>query len=241
MDLVTLPRMGRPPRAAKGGLIYHVANWSNARLPIFEADAEFEAFEEILVEARERTGMRIFAYCLMPDHWHLVVWPRRDGDLSRFAGWLTLTHTQRWHSRRGTIGTGHLYRGRFKSFPVQEGEYLQGLCRYVERAPLHAGLVRRAETWRWSSLFDAGETGIQLRLLSGSAIHRTPEWTELVDSPTETELGARIELSIQRGRPFGDAEWVAAIVANLGLESTLIPRGRPRKASRKSRSRPSKE
>ena len=94
--------MGRPKRAADGGLIYHVLNRSNARMPIFEKDGDFEAFERVLAEAVERTQTRLLAYCVLSNHWHLVVWPREDGELSRFMGWLTLTHTQRWHANRGS-------------------------------------------------------------------------------------------------------------------------------------------
>src|SRR5208337_3088457 len=97
-------------------------------------------------------GTRLLAYCVMPNHWHLIVWPRQDGELSRFVGWLTLTHTQRWHAQRHTRGSGHVYQGRFKSFPVQGDEHFLTACRYVERNALRANLVERAEAWRWCSL-----------------------------------------------------------------------------------------
>jgi putative transposase len=145
--------MGRPHRAAEGGYVYHVLNRANARMTIFEHDGDYEAFERVLLEAVERTEMRLLAYCLMPNHWHLMVWPRKDGELSRFVGWLTLTHTQRWHAHRGSAGAGHVYQGRFKSFPIQEDDHLWTVGRYVERNPLRANLLRCAEQWRWSSLF----------------------------------------------------------------------------------------
>jgi putative transposase len=103
--------MGRPKRAADGGIIYHVLNRANARLPIFEKDGDYEAFEQILEEAVERTETRLLAYCILHNHWHLVVWPREDGELSRFTGWLTLTHTQRWHARRHSTGEGEEEKG----------------------------------------------------------------------------------------------------------------------------------
>src|SRR3989304_3100458 len=144
--------MGRPRRAAEGGYVYHVLNRANARMTIFEKDGDYEAFETVLLEAVERTETRLLAYCLMPNHWHLVVWPRKDGELSRFVGWLTLTHTQRWHAHRHSTGSGHVYQGRFKSFPTQEDEHFYTLARYVERNAQRANLVRRAEQWPWGSL-----------------------------------------------------------------------------------------
>src|SRR5689334_14021808 len=90
--------MPRPPRAAEGGLIYHALNRANARAALFETDEDYAAFERVLAQAVARHPMRLLAYCIMPNHFHLLLWPRADGDLSRFMRWLTLTHTQRWHA-----------------------------------------------------------------------------------------------------------------------------------------------
>ena len=103
--------MGRPKRDSRAGIIYHVLNRANADLKIFEKDGDYEAFERVLTEAVERSKMRLLSYCLMPNHWHLVLWPHLDGQLSTFTGWLTLTHTQRWHAHRHSTGRGHLYQG----------------------------------------------------------------------------------------------------------------------------------
>jgi putative transposase len=118
-----LNQVGRPRRAAQGGIVYHILNRANARLTIFEDEDDFIAFERVLAEAVTRHAMRLLAYCVMPDHFHLLLWPRGDGDLSRFMQWLTLTHTQRWHAHHRTAGSGHLYQGRFKSFPVQSDDH----------------------------------------------------------------------------------------------------------------------
>jgi putative transposase len=127
-----MPVMGRPLRTAVGGLAYHVLNRANARMRIFDKTEDYEAFERILAEAVRRVKMRLLAYCTMPNHWHLVLWPRQDGDLSTFVRWLTLTHTQRWHAHRHSVGSGHVYQGRFKSFLVEPDEYLWAVCRYGE-------------------------------------------------------------------------------------------------------------
>ena len=225
--------MGRSPRAASGGLIYHVLNRANARMTIFDDDGDYTAFEAILEEAVERTDMRLLAYCVMPNHWHLVVWPRKDGDLSRFTGWLTLTHTQRWHAHRHSAGSGHVYQGRFKSFPVESNHHFLSACRYVERNPLRANLVRKAEAWRWSSLWRwrSGDA-VQKQLLSAWPVRRSPGWLKQVNQPlSESELGA-LRHSIARGNPYGSESWSQRMVKTLGLENTLRPRGRPRKSEK---------
>lgn len=222
--------MGRPIRVADGGLVYHVLNRANARMTIFDKEADYQAFEQVLEQAVDRIGMRLQAYCVLPNHWHLVVWPREDGDLSRFMGWLTLTHTQRWHAHRNSAGTGHVYQGRFKSFPIQEDEHFCVVCRYVERNALRANLVRRAEDWRWGSLYRWKHgTPKEKSLLAAWPLARWPGWVDHVNMPqTEAELAA-LRRCVTRGCPFGEATWCDKMAGQLGLESTLRPRGRPRK------------
>lgn len=221
--------MGRPRRAAEGGYVYHVLNRANARMTIFRRDADYEAFERVLAEAVERTGTRLLAYSLMPNHWHLLVWPRKDGELSRFVGWLTLTHTQRWHSHRRSIGGGHLYQGRFKSFPVQQDEHYYTVARYIERNALRAKLVKRAEAWRWGSLYRWLHGNAEAKaLLATWPLPRKPRWADHVNAPqTEAELAALCR-SIDRGSPFGNDVWTNGTARRLDLETTLRPRGRPR-------------
>jgi putative transposase len=210
--------------------VYHVLNRANARMTIFRKDADFEAFEKVLAEAVERSATRLLAYCLMPNHWHLVVWPRKDGELSRFVGWLTLTHTQRWHAHRRSTGLGHVYQGRFKSFPVEADEHFYTLARYVERNAARAGLVERAEKWRWGSLYRwLRGSADDKRLLATWPLPRKSGWVDHVNTPlTDGELAA-MQHSMQRGNPFGGNAWSDNTVQRLGLETTLRPRGRPRK------------
>ena len=228
--LGTLWSMGRPKRADDGGLIYHVLNRANARMTIFETDEDYAAFESVLEEAVERTRTRLLAYCVMPNHWHLIVWPRQDGELSRFVGWLTLTHTQRWHAQRHSRGSGHVYQGRFKSFPVQGDEHFLSVCRYVERNALRANLVERAEKWRWCSLHRRRPSAVGGKSwLSAWPLERPRRWVALVNAAeTEAELTA-LRRSVQRGRPFGETLWTDQMVRRLGLETTLRPQGRPKK------------
>ena len=90
-----MPRSGRQ---APGGLVYHVLNRAVARLPLFEKDGDYQAFERVLLEALDKHPTRLVAYCLMPNHWHLVLWPLEDGELTALVRWLTPTHSMRWHA-----------------------------------------------------------------------------------------------------------------------------------------------
>jgi putative transposase len=222
--------MGRPQRAALGGYVYHVVNRANARMTIFRQQADYEAFEAVLAQAVERSAMRLLAYCVLPNHWHLLVWPKKDGQLSRFVGWLTLTHTQRWHAHRRSTGSGHVYQGRFKSFPVEADGHFYTVARYVERNAARAGLVKRAEEWRWGSLYRwLRGSAADKALLAAWPLPRKPGWVDHVNLPlTEGELAA-VRRSMLRGNPFGGSQWSGKTVQRLGLETTLRPRGRPRK------------
>jgi putative transposase len=93
----------------------------------------------------------------MPNHWHLLLWPRNDGELSEVMRWITVTHAQRWHAHRQSSGSEPVYQGRFKSFPVQTDEPFLMVARYVERNALRAKLVERAEEWQWSSLWQLSQ------------------------------------------------------------------------------------
>jgi putative transposase len=222
--------MPRPRRAAEGGLIYHALNRANARLAIFQTDEDYAAFQRVVAEAVVRHHMRLLAYCLMPNHFHVLLWPREDGDLSRFMSWLTMTHTQRWHAHHRTAGTGHLDQGRFKSFPVQSDEHFLTVCRDVERNALRANLVGRAEDWRWGSLgVPRTKDDADRPALTPWPIDRPRDWTDRVNRPFGPKEEEAVRRSIQRGQPYGSPSWQAAVAKRLGLESVFRPRGRPRK------------
>lgn len=222
--------MPRRPRVSTGGLAYHVLNRRVSRLPLFEKPADYTAFESILQEAHEDTGIRIAAYCLMPNHWHLLLWPRQDGELSEVLRWITVTHTQRWHAHRQSSGMGPVYQGRFKSFPVQTDEHFLTVARYVERNALRAKLVKRAEEWKWGSLWRRGQGDGRLTAwLSDWPMERPRDWAMRVNGPETAAELEWVRTSVQRGRPFGGEAWVGRTVKRLGLESSLRPPGRPKR------------
>ncbi|MHC4237248.1 MAG: transposase [Planctomycetota bacterium] len=219
--------MPRPQRITKGNIVYHALNRANGRLRIFKKAGDFAAFEAILGEGLDRFDMRLCGYCIMGTHWHLVLWPKADGDLSAFMRWITQTHSQRWHAAHKTVGIGHLYQGRYKSFPVQDGLYYQTLMRYVESNPLRAGLVQRSADWPWSSL--AIRCGEEKPLtLSDGPMALPRQWKSQADKVADMPLD-EIETCVQRGRPFGDDKWILKTARELALESSLRPRGRPKK------------
>ena len=213
-------------------MVFHVLNRGVGRRRLFDKEADYAAFETILDETLAKCPMRICAYCLMPNHWHFVMWPEADDHLAAFMQRLSVTHVTRWQKHRRVVGEGHLYQGRFKSFPIETEDYFYQVLRYVERNALRANLCERAEEWRWGSLWRrVSGSPAQRSLLSDWPLPRPRQWVERVNRPqTDAEVNA-IRRSVVRGQPFGSPNWVQRTAKALGLESTLRAPGRPRKAS----------
>jgi putative transposase len=199
-------------------------------LTFFEKQEDYEAFERVLSEAFEREPLPIFAYCLMPNHWHFVVRPQTDQQVSEFFRWLTHTHTMRWHAHHGTEGSGHLYQGRFKTFPIEEDEHLLSVLRYVERNPRRANLCERAEEWQYGSAWrNVHGSAASRKLLAAWPVPRPRQWRSFVSRPqSQRELDA-IRRSVRRGTPYGSEGWVTQSAIRLQLKHTLRARGRPAK------------
>lgn len=210
--------------------VYHIINRANARVQIFDNDKDYQLFETILKEGKELFDMRILAYCIMPNHWHLVLYPKKDGDLSKFMGWITNTHTKRWHSIKQTIGQGHLYQGRYKSFLCQDDNHFLTLALYVERNARKANLVKDAEDWKWSSVWrrESG-TAKQKKLLSAWPVSLPKDYLKWLNQPQTENEEKVIEQSIERGSPYGDNSWMQRLIKKFKLEATITPRGRPKK------------
>jgi putative transposase len=211
-------------------MVFHCLNRGNDRRVIFEDGGDFAAFQRTLEATLQAVPVRLLAYCLMPNHWHLLLWPRRDGELAAFMQRLTTTHVRRWHRHRHSDGRGHLYQGTYKSFPVQEDGHFLNVARYVERNAVRARLVRKAQNWRWCSLWRRERGSPEERgLLAEWPVARPSDWLRWVNQPqTEKELEA-VRQSVRRGRPFGDPDWQARTAKRLHLEFTFRQRGRPKK------------
>ena len=222
--------MARRARIAPPGMIYHVTNRTAGKFIMLRRDEDFAAFQRVLLQAHQRDPLDILAWCLMGNHWHFVVRPTREGQLSRFFRWLTLTHAVRWRTAHRSVGYGHLYRGRFKAFAVQRSEKLLEVLRYVERNALTAGLVRRAQDWPWSSLWARQHGPDELRrVLCPWPIDRPADWVSHVNEAISAKELERLELSERRERPYGDDLWMARTVRTLQLEHTVRQEGRPKK------------
>ena len=223
--------MPRTVRVAPAGVIFHVLNRANARARIFEKDLDYQAFSRVIAETANLIPVEIFAYTIMPTHWHMVLRPTRDGDLGNFVQRLTTTHVRRWHLHRNSVGSGHLYQGTYKSFPIQTDEHFLTVCRYVEQNPLRAGLVQRAEDWRWSSLHakQIGAANQAEVVLSEWPVPKPIDWLSFVNHALTLKELEELRLSVQRGRPFGSENWQAGTAKQLVLHSTMRARGRPRK------------
>jgi len=217
------------PRIQRGLVdfgVYHVLNRGNAGQRVFDDGADYGSFVALLKEARSRYSVHIFAYCLMPNHFHLVMQPECGEALSGFMQWLLTSHVRRYHRRRGT--SGHVWQGRYKSFLIQRDAHLLVAIRYVERNPVRAGLVDSAADWRWSSHQERiGKAHAEI--LDPSPIMLPVDWGEYVDQPLQDSVLASLRRSVNRQAPYGSARWQSEVSIEHGLQATLRPRGRPRK------------
>jgi putative transposase len=218
--------MPRTARASVGGMCYHVINRGNTSNEVFRANGDYHAFVDLIAHACQRLPMRVLAYCVMPTHFHLALCPHSDGDLGRWMQWLLTTHVRRYHEHYKS--RGHIWQGRFKAFPIEQDEHLLTVLRYIERNPLRAGLVRRAEDWPWSSLTSWLKDN-ESRIVEPSPVDRPEDWASWVSHPLTIGELEQVRQSVNRGTPYGSCEWVARTAEQLGLEASLRLIGRPRK------------
>lgn len=172
--------MARPLRYLPAGHVYHVGNRGSRKGPLFDGAQDFNTFERLVAQARDRFAIRIMAYCLMFNHWHFLLWPLDDAAVSSFMHHLTGTHGghRRWKTK--TVGQGAIYQARFWAFPTFDDLHLLTAWRYIERNPIEAGLVKRAENWRWSSASAfKRDHGLKVDL---GPVQPPDNWLEIVNS-----------------------------------------------------------
>ncbi len=213
-------------RIAPGGQIYHVLNRGVGKMTLFRGRRDFEAFQQCLIEAVEKVPIRLLGYCVMSNHWHLVLWPREDGDLAKFMLRLTVSHVRRWLIHRDQVGTGHVYQGRYKSFVVQDDDHLATVCRYVDRNPVRAGLVKSCLDWPWGSVGQSRTSATKRIPLTDLPIPRPTDWVAWVDQPQTAAEEAALARCIKESRPYGGSDWVERIKSVNGWREPK-KRGRP--------------
>jgi putative transposase len=219
--------MPRTARAIVADYCYHVINRGNRKATLFHERADYEQFLALIARAQQRQYLPILAGSLMPNHIHLVVRPKASLDLAKWTHWLFTTHVRWYHAKYST--TGRIWQGRFKAFLIQQDHHLLTVMRYVERNALRANLVDRAEDWEWGSLAWR-RSSVPPTKLTESPVSLPSYWRQLVNEPQSAAELAAIRACVNRQRPFGDGDWVAQQAAELGLEHSLQPIGRPRKS-----------
>jgi putative transposase len=194
--------MPRRARTLQSESYFHVINRSVRKAPLFERSKDYRDFLRILREGLERHPAPLIAYCVMSNHWHLVIGPVGTGVLSRLLHWVTTTHAVRFQKRRATCGQGPIYQGRFKSHPIETAGQLLRAIRYVERNALAANLVRRAEDWPWGSLADR-QRSEQAVPLHGAMVLSSRSWLDLVNTNQPFEDGPLRDLAEEPGAGEG--------------------------------------
>ena len=203
--------MPRRPRAAASTGFYHVVNRSVRKEALFTHPRDYIAFLTVLRAGLTRYGAPLVAYCVLRNHWHLLVGPLGKRRLSRVIQWVTSTHAVRWHKGRGTTGQGPVYQGRFSSTPLNDIAALVPMSRYVERNAKSAGLVARAEDWPWSSLADR-RGGARRIPLSSARFLASEAWLDYVNA------------TITRREHLGEAQRLQPISVYRPRKRTSVPR-----------------
>ena len=216
--------MPRIARQLQHGYCYHVLNRGNGKARLFLDRADYRAFVELLAGMKARYEIGLLAFCLMPNHFHLVLQARAAGAVSAAMQWAQTSYVSRFRAKYAS--SGHIFQGRFKSFPIQNDEHLVTVMRYVERNPVRAKLVERATDWSWSSA--RWRSGAD-HWLDESPVDLGNDWAAFVNAPQTSAEIASLRSSVTRGAPFGSRHWQHETANILGLESTLRSRGRPPK------------
>ncbi len=218
--------MARLPRIALAGLPYHVTQRGNRRQPVFFCDEDYRTYLALLQEASQRWQLHIWAYCLMTNHVHLVVWPQHDQSLTKAISETHRRYTRHINFREGW--RGYLWQGRFGSVPLDD-QHLIAAMRYVERNPVAAKLVNSAADYPWSSA-KAHAFGIADPLLSACFLtEQIPNWTEFLTDADEPALVRRLELQARTGRPYGDTDFLEKLEQTIGYRIKRLPAGRKRR------------
>jgi len=163
------------------------------------------------------------AYCLMPNHFHLLLIPQEEKSLSRLMQWVMTSHVRYYHKKNKT--SGHIWQGRYKSFMVEKESYYLTLIRYIETNAHRAKLTKKAQDWKYGSLYERVTKNREL--LNEPYVTLYDEWINYVNQPLREGELENIRNSVNRQAPLGQEQWQVEIATKYGMLSTLRSRGRP--------------
>ena len=213
--------MARLPRITLPGIPYHVTQRGNRRQPVFFSQEDRQVYLRLLCEQTSRFELAVWAYCLMDSHVHLVVMPRTEQSLTRGIGETHRRYARHVNFREGW--RGYLFQGRFGSVALDEA-HLIAAVRYVERNPVAAGLVAKAEAYPWSSA-RAHVLGKPDPLLTSHFLkERITDWAAFLQDPTDDALGKALSRHGSVGRPMGSQGFLEQLEH---LTGRRLRRGRP--------------
>lgn len=205
--------MARLARVVVPGIPHHVTQRGNRRQQTFFSDEDYAAYRDQLAESCRQAGVAVWAWCLMPNHVHLILVPEAAGGLRAALADAHRRYSRRINFREGW--RGYLWQGRFASVAMDE-PHLAAAARYVEMNPVRAGLVRRAEDWRWSSA-RAHRAGCDDGLVQvAPLLDRFPDWADFLAQPLAEPLLDAIRAGERTGRPLGSDGFIATLETQLG-------------------------
>ena len=225
--------MGRLPRPTGDDLIDHAINRGSNRADVLGPDGERDMFLGDLARTKARYPFALFGYCLMSNHFHLLLKPAPGQSISRILQSLTVAHTWRHHRRQGT--SGHVWQGRFRSPVIQDGDHLLVVLRYIEANPVRAAMVADPCEYTWSShrCHGAGHADPLLDSFPGweqlgrTEAERRARWRRKVRGEQPAKELDGVRSSVRSGRPYGAEDWVEVISHRLGIVREPRRRGRP--------------
>ena len=218
--------MPRRKRVSPDGFVQHVLNRGDHRETLFHKPGDFHAFLLALAETACRIPMRILAYCIMRNHFHLLLWPYRGVDLPDFMHRLMCIHIGRYLRHYPPPSPGHIYQGRYTNSIVETGTSVLAVARYVEANALNAQIVKRADDYQWSSASPLALDD-ERPILAEWPIQKPSNWLTLLNLRTPIQELTRIQRSVARGAPYGSQAWVDRMVDLYDLEHTVRRCGRP--------------
>jgi len=218
--------MSRIARAVAPGMAHHVTQRGNRRMETFFSDDDYALYLDLMSTACRARGVEVWAYCLMPNHVHLIAVPLTEDGLRRAIGDAHRRYSRHVNFREGW--RGHLFQSRFASCVMDE-EHMLTAARYVETNPVRAGLTRKPWTWKWSSAA-AHRRGEDDKLVKAAPLLRLAgDWEEFLDVPVSEDEIETLRRHERTGRPLGSPEFMERI------ENALSRVLRPQKPGRKKR------